>query len=179
MAQRICYFKKIGENGFALAQAVTDALALKAAASDVYSKSDADALLSDKLEASDIAGKANTADVYSASTVDTLLSVKLVAADVAGFAAASDVTAALADKLSAADIAGLAATADVYSKVEADNLLSVKLVASDIAGKLDASVHDTRVGHENAFLEALKDAIFIESAPSSGVEYNYTDLIGA
>jgi hypothetical protein len=170
---RICYFKKIGENGFALAQAVTDSLALKAAASDVYSQTAVDALLSDKLEASDIAGKANTADVYSASAVDTLLSVKLVAADIAGKADSADVTAALANKLESADIAGLAVASDVYTKNAADALLADKLESADIAGKLDASVHDSRVTAENALVMALKDALYIESAPSSGVEFDY------
>ena len=73
---RICYFKKIGANGLALAADVSDALGQKA----------------------------NTADVYTASAVDTLLSVKLVASDVAGFAVANDVTSALADKADASAV---------------------------------------------------------------------------
>ena len=88
MAQnRLCYFKKLGANGLALAVDVSDALGQKA----------------------------NSADVYSASAVDTLLSVKLVASDVAGFAVASDVTSALANKLEAADVAGCAVASDVTS----------------------------------------------------------------
>ena len=121
VVNRVCYFKKLGANGLALAADVSDALGQKA----------------------------NSADVYLASAVDTLLSVKLVASDVAGFAVASDVTSALANKLESADI----------------------------AGKLDASVFTTRVGAENALFTALKEALYIESGPSSGVEFDYTDLL--
>lgn len=186
VVNRVCYFKKLGANGLALAADVSDALGQKANSADVYLASAVDTLLSVKLVASDISGKANSADVTSA------LANKLEAADVAGFAVAADVTSALANKLEAADISGKANSSDVTSalanKLEAADVagfavasdvtsaLANKLESADIAGKLDASVFTTRKGAENALFSALKDALYIESGPSSGVEFDYTDL---
>ena len=177
MAQnRVCYFKKLGANGLALAADVSDALGQKANSADVYLASAVDTLLSVKLVASDVAGFAVASDVYNIASVDGFLANKLESADVAGFAVASDVSASLANKLEASDIAGLAVASNIYTKTEADNLLSAKLESADIAGKLNASVFTTRVGAENALFSALKDALYIESGPSSGVEFDYSDL---
>ncbi len=71
----------------------------------------------------------------------------------------------LSVKLVAADISGKIDAVDVYTTTQVDSAL---------ADKLDASVHNSRVVDENALVMALKDALYIESAPGSGTEYVYS-----
>ena len=176
---RICYFKQHGASGLALAADVTTLQGVvngKADASAVYSKTDADALLSSKLEAADIASKANSADVYTAVQTDKLLSVKLVAADISGKADSSYLQEVL-DGVNDA-LGNRAQVNAVYSITAMDTLLGDKADASALASKLDSSIHDARVTAENAFFLAMSESLYVESAPASGTEFSYAGLIG-
>lgn len=112
----------IDDSAHVTAAAFAAGMALKANATDVYSKAAADALLADK---------ANAADVYTKTQADALLADK---ADADDTYSKSEVDAVLAAKADASD---------VYTKTEVDNALSGKADASDTYTKSEV---DTAVG---------------------------------
>jgi len=137
-----------------------------------------------KADAADVAAKADVAYVDSA--------VGAVAADVAGKLDITQAAATYATAISVSQKADIA-----YVEGQVNNLASSKANASDllalqqqvsplsasviglqsqVANKQDATAAQQRVSAENAFFSALKEAIYIESAPGSGAEYDYTPL---
>jgi BppU N-terminal domain len=117
------------------------ALAAKADAAAVYTKTEVDTSLAGKADAADLAGKANVADVYAKTEIDTALAAKADAAALAGKADAAD----LAGKADAADLAAKANSADVYAKTETytktevDTSLAGKADDADLAGKANSA----------------------------------------
>ena len=115
--------------GYATTTAMNEALALKANAADVYTKTETDNALALKANTADVtaalADKANAADVYTKTETDNALALK---------ANTADVTAALADKANAAD---------VYTKTEVNDALALKANAADMATALDAKADKT------------------------------------
>jgi hypothetical protein len=180
MASRIAYFKVHGANGLALASDVTDSLASKANSSDV---TDALALKADasdlalKADATDLTGLASSANVYSKTEADGLLANKLESADIANKLEASDI----ADKVDSSYLGQVVNDINdaLGNRAQVNSVYTITSMDALLSDKLDASVHSSRVTAENNFIEALKDALFVESAPGSGSEYVYTDLLGA
>lgn len=117
------------------------ALAAKADASDVYTKTAADALLADKADASDTYTKAEVdaliedipviSTVYTKTETDDLLAGK---ADVSDVYSKAQANALLNGK---ADITAVYAKAQVYNKTETDALLADKADADDVYAKAE------------------------------------------
>lgn len=53
---------------------------------------------------------------------------------------------------------------------------SVTAVQAAVGAKADQAAVDARVSQENAFFSAFSEAIFLESAPASGTEFDYSGL---
>ena len=110
------------------------------------------------------------------------------ASALANYALSSDVTSSLSGKANSTEVANLlSAKAD---STEVANLLSAKADASSlnsyaltsavataitngVSAKLDTSDFTTARGKVNAVFTAIADSLYVESAPSSGVEFNW------
>jgi len=174
MAARKAYFKAISQEQIDADQAS----ALLSLGSRVS------AVESGKADASAVAAKADVSYVDSA--------VGAVAADVAG---KLDITQAAATYATASAVLQKADVAYVEgqinnlatSKADASDVLALQQqvsplsasvigLQSQVANKQDATAAQRRVSAENAWISAVKEAVFIESAPGSNTEYDYSAL---
>jgi len=174
MAARKAYFKAISQEQIDADQAS----ALLSLGSRVS------AVESGKADASAVAAKADVSYVDSAvgevaTALDSKLSISQAAAT---YATAISV-------LQKADIAYVEGQINnlATSKADASDVLALQQqvsplsasvigLQSQVANKQDATAAQQRVSAENAFIGALKEALFLESAPGSGVEYDYSAL---
>jgi len=174
MATRRAYFKAISQEQIDADQAS----ALLSLGSRVA------AVETGKADVSAVAAKADVSYVDSAvGAVDTKVDAKLDAS------VASATYATASQLFQKADIAYVEGQINnlAASKANASDLLdlqqqvsplsaSVIGLQSQVAAKQDATVAQQRVAAENAWISAVKDAVFIESAPGTGVEYDYSAL---
>ena len=137
-----------------------------------------------KADASAVAGKADQSYVDSAvGAVDTKVDAKL------------DTSVANATYATAISVMQKADSSYVESRInslegskaDASQLLTVQQDVStarsiaeatqlSVGTKLDIGTYQARVAAENAWIGAVKDAIFIESEAGSSVEFNYASL---
>jgi hypothetical protein len=173
MATRKAYFKAISQEQIDADQAS----ALLSLGSRVS------AVETGKADASAVADKADQSYVISVvGAVDAKVDAKLDASAAAGFATAS----ALLQKADIAyvegQITGLAAQkADATVVQEMSSQVSShtsQLIGlnQQVSLKQDASTANQRVAAENAWIGAVKEALFIESAAGSNTEYDYSGL---
>lgn len=173
MAARKAYFKAISQEQIDADQAS----ALLSLGSRVA------AVETGKADAAAVAAKADVAYVDAAvGAVDAKADLKLDASMAANYATASQL-------LQKADIAYVEGQINSIAAVKADASI-VQTLSSDVAQhtnqliglnqqvqqKQDASQASQRVAAENAFISALKDALYVESAPGSGSEFDYAGL---
>ena len=132
------------------------ALALKADADDVYTKTEADALLSDKADAD---------SVYTKTEADALLDVKANENDVYTKAETIDLLAEKADASS------------VYTKTETDDLLDLKADKADVytQAELDGifdgidNALNTKADASNVYTKTQTDNLLADKADASDV----------
>jgi hypothetical protein len=173
MAARKAYFKAISQEQIDADQAS----ALLSLGSRVA------AVETGKADAAALATKAEVSYVDSAvGTVDAKVDLKLDASQASNYATASQL-------LQKADIAYVEGQINSIAAVKADASV-VQSLSSDVSShtnqlvglnqqvqnKQDASQASQRVAAENAWIGAVKEAIFIESAPGSAAEFDYTTL---
>lgn len=162
MANRIAYFKStpnLATESYVTTQisGVTLELANKAEASDL---ADLETVVSGKADASAVSGLASVAYVDDeVATLNTSIGAK------ADASALTTLETAVAGKASSASVTALAT--EVAGKASASDL------TTGLAGKVDQSVYDARLADETAFFDAFKDGVYLESAPASGVEFDY------
>ena len=141
-----------------------DALDLKADASTVYTKTEADALLALKADASAVytkaesdtllSAKADASTVYTKTETDSLLSAKADSSDVYTKTQTDSLLSAKAD------------SSDVYSKSQTDTLLSAKADTSSLGdlATLDTVDYDTQVTNKPTLgALASKDTVDYET----------------
>ena len=175
-----------------LTHKVADLEASKANAADVYTKTEADALLDKKANAADVYtkdeaddlldAKADASSVYTKGEADELLNAKANAADV--YAKGDVYTKSEADDLldEKADAADVYVKSEVYTKGEADELLNAKANAADvytkteIDGKLTGALHYQ--GTYATFEALLADITAGTITPVTGDVWNITTAGG-
>jgi hypothetical protein len=144
----------LGSRVTAVESGKADVSALDAKASVAYVDSSVGAV------ASDVAGKLDAS--VAQATYATAQSV-LAKAD------QSYVEGALLSKANSSDLLALQDRV-----VPVENQLSG--LNSALNGKVDVTQHQARISNENAWIAAVKEAIFIESAPGSAAEFDYSAL---
>ena len=97
------------------------------------------------------------------------------ASALANYALSSDVTSSLSGKANSTEVANL-----LSAKADASSLNSYALtsavataITNGVSAKLDTSDFTTARGKVNAVFTAIADSLYVESAPSSGVEFNW------
>jgi hypothetical protein len=173
MATRKAYFKAISQEQIDADQAS----ALLSLGSRVS------AVETGKADASAVADKADVAYVVAAvGAVDIKVEAKLDASAAAGFATASALLQKADIQYVEGQINGLAALkadANVVQGLSSDvNSHNIQLISlnQQMGLKQDASTANQRVAAENAWIGAVKEALFIESAAGSNTEYDYSGL---
>jgi hypothetical protein len=170
MATRKAYFKAISQEQIDADQA-SALLSLGSRVSAVETgKADASALAS-KAEQSYVDSTVGAVD----TKVDTKLSISAAAAEYATISALS--SKAEQSSLVALEVQKADASVVATHQTDIANLqLGVQSLSTSLNGKAEASSVQQRVAAENAWIGAVRDAIFIESEAGSNVEFNYATL---